>query len=356
MTHRKIALAAVAVCALGLPTAAQARSKTVYMGPPPFATKGAPNVPADVDADFPKTITIHAGDKVSFAPLGFHNLEIPATGQDPAALFLPTGDKVSGANDANGDPFWFNGQDVIGFNPAVAAVNLFGKTATYKASKGLESGLPTQSKPKPFVVKFPKAGTFTYLCSVHPGMKGKVKVVRKGHKIPSAKADRKRIKKQGAAAVKVVKALAKKTSTGDNVSIGEAGAGGTELFAFVPDALTVPVGTTVTFSMPTGSLEDHTATAGPGDAEDDTTYLGKLAATFAAPVPDPAAVYPSDMPPAAASLTATSHGNGFWNSGVLDSQSATQLPAANTVKFTQAGTFTFYCLIHPFMKGTVTVQ
>ncbi|MEA2254813.1 MAG: Cupredoxin-like domain, partial [Solirubrobacteraceae bacterium] len=29
---------------------------------------------------------------------------------------------------------------------------------------------------------------------------------------------------------------------------------------------------------------------------------------------------------------------------------------SNAVTFSQAGTYTFYCLIHPFMKGTVVVQ
>jgi plastocyanin len=41
----------------------------------------------------------------------------------------------------------------------------------------------------------------------------------------------------------------------------------------------------------------------------------------------------------------------------LDSSSTTPaLPSSNSVTFSTAGTYTFYCLIHPFMKGTVTVQ
>jgi plastocyanin len=50
------------------------------------------------------------------------------------------------------------------------------------------------------------------------------------------------------------------------------------------------------------------------------------------------------------------HGNGFWNSGALDRVSATPLPQASQVTFGAPGTFTYYCLIHPFMKGTVVVQ
>ena len=33
-------------------------------------------------------------------------------------------------------------------------------------------------------VKFTKAGTYTYFCDIHPGMKGKVKVVSKNAQRP----------------------------------------------------------------------------------------------------------------------------------------------------------------------------
>ena len=56
------------------------------------------------------------------------------------------------------------------------------------------------------------------------------------------------------------------------------------------------------------------------------------------------------------SLSPTTHGNGFWNSGVLDANSKSPLPESSSVKFDTAGTYTYYCLIHPFMRGTVTVQ
>jgi plastocyanin len=65
--------------------------------------------------------------------------------------------------------------------------------------------------------------------------------------------------------------------------------------------------------------------------------------------------YPSDPPGAVAGLTPQSHGNGYWSSGVLDTTSASPLPASSRVRFDAPGTYTFYCLIHPFMKGTVQV-
>jgi plastocyanin len=120
----------------------------------------------------------------------------------------------------------------------------------------------------------------------------------------------------------------------------------------------VKVGTTVTFTMPTGSSEAHTATTGPGDPESEPdSYIGQLAAAFeGAPVIPGAAAYPSDLPgQTAAQLTPSLHGNGFWNTGTLDQDENSPPPAANQVTFAQAGSYTFYCLIHPFMKATVTV-
>src|SRR5207248_10984474 len=133
---------------------------------------------------------------------------------------------------------------------------------------------------------------------------------------------------------------------------------GVEYFGFLPGNLAVQRGTTITFGMSKGSLEDHTATFGPGNPEaDPASYLGQIAASFNGPGPfDPRAVYPSDPPGTPASFTASSHGNGFWGSGVLDTSSATPLPPSNTVRFDQDGTYNYYCMIHPFMHGTVTVS
>ena len=58
----------------------------------------------------------------------------------------------------------------------------------------------------------------------------------------------------------------------------------------------------------------------------------------------------------APSLTTTSHGNGFVNTGALDTDDNSPNPSTGAIKFTQAGTFKLYCLVHPFMVGTVTVQ
>ena len=69
---------------------------------------------------------------------------------------------------------------------------------------------------------------------------------------------------------------------------------------------------------------------------------------------NPFVVYPSD--PAALSVTPTSHGNGYASSGLLDADAASPQPNKHTFTFPTAGTYTYICQVHPFMKGTITVQ
>jgi plastocyanin len=324
------------------------------MGTPPSASKSLGKYGADVNAFFPRTTTIRVGDSVRFLPLGFHNLDLPKKGGAATALFAPQG-TVSGSADPTGAPYWFNGQPNLQFNLPALAPKGFGKTFSYSGAKGVQSGLPVAPKLKPVTVKFTKAGSYTYYCDIHPGMKATVQVRAKSRSIPSAKGHAKRIKDQVTSALATAKKLSKQAPTGNTVDLGVAGKGGVEIFAMVPAAKTVPAGTTLTFQMSTGpTYETHTATFGPGNIEDPNTYIGKLAASLEGAI-DPAAIYPSEQPPAVGALTPTLHGIGFWNSGALDRVSATPLPPASQVTFITPGTNTYYCLIHPFRKGAVTV-
>jgi plastocyanin len=346
---------AAALSLVAAPTAFAA-TKSIDMGTPLAAQKKLMKYQSDANAFFPSSITIHAGDAVKFIPTGFHNVDIPAKGGKPSAL-LATTTTVSGSLDAAGSPFWFNGKvSNIGFNPAII-FGALGKKVTYTGAKGVQSGLPLSDKPKPMTVKFSKAGTYTYYCDVHAGMKGTVRVVAKSKKVPTAKQDAKRVDAQVAQALKIAKGLTTATLPANTVTVGNAGAHGVEYFGFLPGTLTVPKGTTLKFQMSAKSLEIHTATSGPGNPETEAdSYLGKLAKSFEAPTIDPAGVYPSDPPPAPASLTPASHGNGFWNSGVMDAAAASPPASSSSVTFAAAGTYKLYCLIHPFMVGTVVVQ
>jgi plastocyanin len=349
---RAVAFASAAAVLL-VPAAAQAKTKTVSVGPPLAAAKKMGET-TTANAFFPSKLKVNVGDSVKFVPAGFHTVNFPKKGDGALPLIIPTGQKVSGAVDAAGTPFFFNGLDALSLNPAFAAVNNFGKSFTYTGAKQIESGLPGE-KSKPLTVKFAKAGTYTYYCDLHPGMKASVTVAKKGAAVPTAKQDAAAVKKQADAAVKAANDLDKTDPGANTVDLGVAAKGGVEYFGMVPAALTVAKGTTVKFQMTKGSYEAHTATFGPGDINDGNSYVGAIAKSFESPSIDPRGTYPSDT--SLVSLSPTTHGNGFFNSGVLDADSKTQqLPEASSVKFDTAGTYKYYCLIHPFMVGTVTVQ
>jgi plastocyanin len=341
---------AVASAALAKPV-----TKTVIAGPPGSVNKIAAKLGVtksfektynpDINAFFNKKTTINVGDTVSFQLHGFHTIDIPAKGGSALPLFVP-GPTATG-NDFSGNPFWWSGKlPSVGFNPALLAGS---KGRTYNGSKRLDTGLPL-GKPTPFKIKFTKAGTYKYFCDVHPGMVGTVVVKPAGKPIPTAAQDAAAQVKQITAAVKAAKKAAVAKVPADTISLGKSGPGGVELFGMFPSSLTVSAGTTVTFSMSKRSFETHTATFG------DTSTLKALAKGFESPQLPAQGVYPSD-PPGTITESLTSHGNGFANTGALDHDSATaQILPSSQIKFTQAGTYHFICLIHPFMHGTIIVK
>jgi plastocyanin len=350
----RLVIVAITAVALAAPAAAAAATKTVTMGVTPKQGKVLQRqLSSDANQFFPGTVTVHEGDTVRFLPFGFHNADFPKRAGDALPLVVP-GAATSGQVDAAGAPFWFNGQPAVGLNPALLKSN-FGKTVTYRGAKAVNSGLPLENRPKPFKVRFPKAGKFNYFCDVHPGMKGKVHVKRRGA-VPSKRDDARSAAKQVAKALGDARKLRQTDAPPNTVLLGAANRSGVEYFGMLPETLTVPLGTTVDFTMSRPSFEVHTATFGPGDPDKDpNSYLGQLAASFQGAEFDPRATYPSDPPGTTASFTSSLHGNGFWNTGLLDSV-PTPLPASGRVTFAQAGSFNFYCLVHPFMKGTVLVQ
>jgi plastocyanin len=357
-------LATAVTLSLILPAAAHAATKTVYMGAPPKDQKKF-NQPygTDVVDFFPSNVTIAAGDSVSFDPTAFHNVDIPPKGGKMITQLVPTS-TISGSVDAAGNPFWFNGLKNFAFSADLQNQdNGLGKHLTYTGATRIISHIPLNTANpfgtlKPMVVKFPKAGTYTYFCDLHPGMKGTVTVLKKRALLPTAAQDKKALAKQVAAELKVAKTLRDAKAPANTMYVGYAGdKGKVEYFNFLPNRLTVPVGTSVTFSMSPGSFETHTATTGPGDyLVDPTSYIGAIADSFNLPQFDPRGVYPSEPLGTIGQLTPTFHGNGFWNSGALDTQSTTLSQPTAKVTFTAPGTYKFACLVHPVMRGTVIVR
>ena len=320
-------------------------------------TAGPPERPSvahlDFDAFFPASTEIHVGDSVKWSINGFHTVTFLANGQAQPPLIIPSlTNPIIGSLDAAGKPFWFNGQPTQILNPEAAAP-AGGKT--YKGGTYLNSGVPGEGPPKPFVVKFTKAGTFTFHCLVHPGMKGVVKVLPKRKHVPSAKKDLKSAVLQFKAGVVKARALAKVKPPADTVLAGN-DAGSVTWLRFFPSNLTVKAGTSVEFKI-ASKREIHTFTFGPA------AYTGAIEKSFVAPlksaVPGPPTLginplggYPSDPPPLPP-YTGSNHGNGFEGSGVL--AMGGPLPSSVNITFTKPGKYAFECVIHENMDGTITV-
>jgi plastocyanin len=348
VSPRSTAFAALAAALVPV-ASAQAATKTVYMGNPPSAAKTFNTLRADVHAYFPEKITIRRGDKVRFVPSGLHTVDL-VRGKSPVGL-VTGGAPLAGVRDAAGLPFWFNGMPDLELSAPLLNV-AFGKTLTYSGSGELQSGLPLVTKP--LTVKFTKTGNFTYYCNVHPGMKGTVNVI--SGKPPSAKADAKVVKKQISAAVKDARELQTALVAKDQVLLGNSSRSGVEILSMFPGSMNVTVGTTLTFSISRFSLAAHTATTGPGDPfTEPDSFLGRISASIRETPPfDQAGVYPSDPRGAPALLTPNLHGNGFWSSGFMDATGTTAAqPKNQQVKIVAPGTYTFYCMLHPFMRVVV---
>src|SRR3954462_3792166 len=136
MKTSRVAAAALGTLALvvAVPVSADAATRQVTMGTAGKQAKALQDLGSDVNDFFPHAATVHVGDKVKFVPTGVHTVEFPAKGQDPTPLAAPTGNTIAGANDAAGQPFWFNGQPEIQFTPALFA-GLYGKTVSYDGKK-----------------------------------------------------------------------------------------------------------------------------------------------------------------------------------------------------------------------------
>lgn len=362
-TARLLLALGTVIAAIAAPAVAQAKTVTVYTGPPPNADKLVPasarmsasfkaKYNPDVNAFFPQKVTIHVGDTVSFLRgMMPHTIDIPPVGGSDLPLLVP-GKLVTGVNDVAGNPFWFNGKvPSLSLNPLLAVPGP--KAVTYDGSKRVESGFFLGNGAAPaFNVTFTKAGAYKVICDIHYGMAGTVVVLPKSKPVPSAAQAKAALERQLLSDLKALKAAATIKPPANTVSVGSAGPGGIEDFAMFPATLHVKAGTVVTFSMSRNTREVHTVTFGS------PSYLAKLGhGLLSDPVLTQQDLYPSDLPAVGPIVVSPSaHGNGFANLGGLDRDSATPLPASGEMVFSTPGVYHYACLIHPFMRGTIIVH
>ncbi len=345
---KKIVLAAAAATGiLVAPAAAAADTKQVTVGPPkPLKVNG----PA-FDTDFyPRKVAIVKGDAVRFKwTQGFGDVAFVPKGEPTPPLASPDPDQpVAGATDAAGAAMWFNGQPNLTLNfPALVPSG--GKKITGK--RFVSSGFATEGPQKPWKVEFPKAGTYTMTSVLHPTLSMRVKVKASDRGVPSARQDARRVARQVKAVTKRARKLVRFEGPAGNVVRAGNDAGGTAQIAFFPARKTISVGESVRFAMPKDSVELHNVAFGPKD------YLDEHMQRFFGPVVEPFVVYRSEAPGALLTHSAGVHGNGYVNTGLLDSVDDSPFPAGDTVTFSQPGTYTYYCAVHGNeMKGEIVVQ
>jgi plastocyanin len=349
--------------AIALAVPAGAATKTVFAGLPPKAqTPAGLTVPKALNFNgfFGRTITINVGDSVNwiFSQRVIHTVTFPAKGQKAPPFVQPDpAHPYTGFSDPAGNPFWFNGQ------PSVTVPAEVALPTTEKSTDGTgyrNSGItPEGGKPFSYKLRFTKAGTFNYLCEVHPGMRGTVKVLPKGAKgarVLSAVQERAAAVRQLMLARRSAMRLNRFSPSANTVVAGH-DRGSVSWFKFFPSVRTVKAGDTVRFTVSSKS-EIHTATFGPTAYRD-----ANEAAVIATPQPsgppllqlNPLIFLPSDPPPSLPPYDGTNHGNGYLNTGAIDTDPKTPDPSSVSVRFTKPGTYTYECLIHPGMQAKIRV-
>jgi plastocyanin len=345
-------LAAAAASALLIgPAAADAATKTVYAGAPAAKAAALPEG-AIGNAFFPRRATVAAGGKVAFRIGGLHNVVFAAKGAAPGPFHAPDPARpVAGVTDPAGAAAWFNGRpgwfiDPAHVIPAGDAV-VDGKELD---GSGIFAG---EGAPPDYVATFPKAGTYRYLCTVHPGMKGTVRVLPRGAEVASRGQDAKAVARQVAATVKSARRLAAEVPAAGVVRAGN-DRGAVAFLRFFPGTRQVAAGESVRFEVSAGTTEIHNVVFGPED------FLARTAAAFISPgaqgiAYDPVSVYASD--PGELRHDGANHGNGFVSTGLLDADPRTALPRSRSVTFTRPGSYRFICTVHgPSMAGTIEVE
>jgi len=320
-----VALALLLVSAAAMPAAGAKRTWTVVAG------GGTQDQAIVLNAFFPRTLEIAAGDTVSWEFRGFHNVAFPGGTRLPSFEMMV------------GNKMYVNPQVVF---PA--------GSRSFSGMGYHNSGLPLDpAKPFTYALTFTKPGTYTYACIIHSGMTGKIVVGTKAMGSPASAVQRglQEMKASLAAGQSAWTKFTTKKMGGEVVVplIGDLGAG-YSIFRFTPQPLRVAVGTTVTWTMQ-DPFEIHTVTFTSGQKPPAFEIVEPQAQG-----PPKVLINPRAAAPAGGK---TYDGTGYVNSGILfPSGAPANLPKSYSLSFLRAGTYEYWCLTHASlgMKGTVIVE
>ena len=373
----KTVVAAALTGLLVLPAASAARTYQSSVGDPALPPATAPAGTA-LNTFFPHTIKVRKGDKIRYTSQAFlpHTATVleRGAGPQPVAIPDPSGATVEGVNDPNGQPFFFNGLGRFIYNPSVwAPIGDRNVNDRRTHSSGAMFPAPGQTGPPRYKLKFSRVGKYTVLCLIHPGMQQTVKVLKRKAKRANRPAQvRNRIVTQAAKLYDAAKQAAGATVGANEVAVGLERRHAT-LLAFKPASLTVPVNTTVKF-VNESPTEVHQMVFVGSPVGTDKWTATDYADAFAQQqdrvpvVPNapnqfaPTFVYGSEprAPGAPFVYSGLNYGNGFLWTPLLDDQPGVPpngLPGEDSITFSRAGTYHYYCGIHgKTMAGDIVVQ
>jgi plastocyanin len=329
---------------------------TVFAGPPLKAPPPGISKLSDALAFFPRVVTVTAGQSVTFHFAGFHTITFPGT-KNPYPFIAPLQAKQPATMDEGGAPLWWGGAAPILAISPLSFLPQGGATLS-KPSDVRNSGLlrifQAKAEPKPYTLTFLKPGLYRYICAVHPSMHGAVRVLPSDATAPSAEQQAAKGKAQLARAIADVRRIQSQRPTEKlAVWVGNGTFSGAEITSFFPKRLVVKTGDTVKF-LSHDAAEIHTVTFGP------SAYTGQIEKTFITPklTVSPFGAFPSEPPgpPAPIVYDGANHGNGYINSGLINSFAVKATPHLIRVTFTKPGTYHFECVIHSHMDGTIVVR
>jgi plastocyanin len=353
--RRRTALAALVAVTLGLlgagslhtpamPVAHAVQVWDVLVGTDEEITNGI----VSAQAYFPNPLAITVGDAVNFHFRGFHTVTF--LGDQPAPRFEVPG--------AEAGTLMLNPQAFFPSAPPGTT------SVTYDGRGFLNSGAPEEpaeegAAPPPFTVTFTAAGSYSYVCLIHPGMVARLVVEPTGAAVPETPAQATArgqaqleevlaTMRATTAAVRFAQPISTEAPGRTTVHSALAGLGqglGASTLAFLPDQLTVRRGDIVVWTMP-DPFEIHTVTF-PSGAEP-PSFIEPQAGPGGPDAGPPMLVIPAQVVNPAGGDTYT--GTGYVNSGILGNG------ASFALRFdAPAGSYEWLCVVHPFMRGTVAV-
>jgi plastocyanin len=347
---------------------------------------------------FPRSLTVHKGQTIQVALLGFHTATFLPRGMGAAADLRANGIVATDPDDTTPNP---GGQThtqirVPALLPTSQTCGTVAAPCSFTGTTVLSSGAPLGTGPvPPFVVTInAPVGVYILHCRIHPGMSAAIRVAPASAPVTTLATLNKVVKAQLAQDLKDAKlaekhgsVISKSTmSNGHTHWVVSAGASSparhVSILEFLPGTLNVRPGDVVTWRSPAAN-EPHTVTF-PKDLHADQVPMCEDATTGTDTPAPPTVIPPTGpfdfgcgtppvSPPNEIEFapgngvrilvdTTTGSDSGLMASSVeraafgLPSSAALTSWTITVSASAPAGTYTFVCQIHDGMKGTLVVH